>query len=120
MKKENYQKGKRGEEIAKDYLEQKGWIWIKSNYKNQLGEIDLIMKDDETLVFVEVKLKVGEEFGQPEEMIGWGKRWQIRRVAEAFVALEKPKQSKYRIDGVCIVMELGKIKRINHYENLEN
>ena len=80
---------------------------IESNYSNNLGEIDLIMKDNDWLVFVEVKLKIGDRFGTPEEMINKNKISQVRRVAEGFLLLESPiskKFSKYRIDAVCIVL----------------
>jgi len=65
----NYKTGKEGEEIARKFLVQKGFRLIESNYSNKLGEIDLIMLDKEVLVFVEVKLKIGDKFGSPEEMI---------------------------------------------------
>lgn len=119
-KAKNYKKGKVGERIARRYLERKGWKWVESNYKNQRGEIDLIMEDNDTLVFVEAKLKLGERYGRPEEMISRAKIGQIRRVAEAYVVLEKPSWQKFRIDAVCIVIKDKRIKRISHYENLES
>ena len=118
----NYKKGKEGEEIAKKFLEQKGFRLIESNYNNKLGEIDLIMSNKEVLVFVEVKLKVGDKFGSPEEMISKYKLSQIRRVAEAFLVLNPDisrRLVKYRIDAVCIVLNEDKtVDRINHYENV--
>lgn len=119
---QNYKKGKEGEEIAKKFLLEKGFEWIESNYLNKLGEIDLIMSHEDWLVFVEVKLKIGDKFGTPEEMISNGKLNRIRRIAEGFLLLESPiskKFSKYRIDAVCIVLNEDKTtKKINHYENL--
>ena len=119
---QNYKKGKEGEEIAREFLVNKGFKLIESNYSNNLGEIDLIMSDKDWLVFVEVKLKIGDKYGTPEEMINTNKLRQIRRVAEAFLILESPISknfSKFRIDAVCIVLEEDrKIQRINYYENL--
>ncbi|HOR02089.1 MAG TPA: YraN family protein [Candidatus Woesebacteria bacterium] len=118
----NYKKGKEGEEIAKKFLEQKGFRLIESNYNNKLGEIDLIMSNKEVLVFVEVKLKVGDKFGSPEEMISKYKLNRIRRIAESFLMLNpeiKRNFLKYRLDAVCIVLNEDKtVTRINHYENL--
>jgi len=123
MKRLNYSKGRGGEERAKEYLIEKGFGWVESNFENKIGEIDLIMTDKETLVFVEVKMKVGDKFGTPEEMIGKRKLWQIRRVAESYLVMRpemRRKFEKYRIDAVCIVMDEdnGQISRINYYDNL--
>ncbi len=119
---QNYKKGKEGEEIAREYLLKKGFDLIESNYSNDLGEIDLVMSDKEWLVFVEVKLKIGDKFGTPEEMIGKGKLSQIKRVAELYLQSESSttkKFKKFRIDAVCIVENLDKtISRVNHYENI--
>ncbi|HNZ84531.1 MAG TPA: YraN family protein [Candidatus Woesebacteria bacterium] len=118
----NYKTGKEGEEIARKFLVQKGFRLIESNYSNKLGEIDLIMLDKEVLVFVEVKLKIGDKFGSPEEMISKYKLSQIRRVAETFLVLNpdiSKRLVKYRIDAVCIVLNEDKtINRINYYENV--
>jgi putative endonuclease len=118
----NYKKGREGEEIAREYLIKKGFRLIESNYSNKLGEIDLIMVDKDILIFVEVKLKVGDRFGTPEEMINNHKLNRIRRIAEGFLILEKIAKSyqRYRIDAVCIVLDENKnVERINHYENVQ-
>ena len=121
-KRQNYKKGKNGEFIAKDYLLDDGYDLVEMNYKNKIGEIDLIMKNGDILVFIEVKLKVGDRFGFPEEMITKKKIHQIKKVAESFLIL-KPQVSqifdKYRIDAVCVVLNYdNKVERIKHYENL--
>jgi len=122
FKKENYNKGKNGEEKAREFLLKKGFELIESNYENVIGEIDLIMIDKDWLVFVEVKLKIGDKFGSPEEMINKRKLSQIKRVAEGYLVLENKmakKYKKYRIDAVCIVLnEDQTIQRITHYENV--
>jgi putative endonuclease len=121
-KKENYNKGKIGEEMALKLLLEKGFDLVEQNYENVLGEIDLIMIDKDTLVFVEVKLKVGDRFGTPEEMIGKNKLSQIRRVAESYLVINrkiKKQFEKYRIDAVCLVVDRdNNIERINYYPNL--
>lgn len=132
MKQFNFTKGREGEEIARKYLEQKGYLWIESNHKNYLGEIDLIMikkqilkqvQDDVigTIVFVEVKLKIGDRFGLPEEMINKGKIARVKRIAEAYLVL-KPEYTRYKkqnIEAVCVVLNQDhSISRITHYENL--
>jgi len=121
-KKENYNKGKNGEEMAREFLLKKDFKLIESNYENKIGEVDLIMTDKDWLVFVEVKLKIGDKFGTPEEMINKKKLSQIKRVAESYLIFEKSKVKsfeKFRIDAVCIMLnEDESIKTINYYDNI--
>jgi len=123
MKRLNYERGKRGEAIARNYLVKKGYQILESNFRTRFGEIDLVCAKGSQLIFVEVKLKVGEKFGRPEEMIDIKKVAQIRKTAQQFL-LENPqafaKYPAYQIDAVCIVTETdGQISRLDHYENLD-
>lgn len=116
-KTENYHKGRNGENIAKDFLIKKGYLFVEANFENKIGEIDLIMIDNSWLVFVEVKYKSDDSLGIPEEMISKNKIWQVKKVAESYLvekSRELKKYEKYRIDAVCI---LGSIVR--HYENID-
>jgi len=116
IKTENYHKGKYGENIAKEYLIKKGFVFIEANYKNKIGEIDLIMSDQDWLVFVEVKYKSDDRLGIPEEMIDKRKIWQVKRTAESYLYENKKMAKtfeKYRIDAVCILGE-----EIRYYKNL--
>lgn len=113
MKYENYNKGRQGEKVALEYLLKKGYELVEKNYENKLGEIDLVMTDKDWLVFVEVKYKTDDYLGLPEEMINENKLYRIRKIAESYVFLNRPKQDKFRIDAVCI---LG--NEIKHYENI--
>lgn len=122
MKQLNRESGKRGEEIAAGFLTGKGFTVIERNYFTRFGEIDLIAVKDNILRFIEVKLKQGDDFGTPEEMIGADKLGRVQRMAEYYL-LDKPEMVKkyesYSIDAVCIVSgEENKIKRINYYENI--
>lgn len=122
MKDLNYQKGKKGEEIAKNYLIRKGYQILKENFRTRLGEIDIIAHKRETLIFTEVKLKIGEDKGTPEEMINLKKINKIQQIAEIFLQNYPEiaeKFSFYRIDTICIVLNSDKsIKRINHWKNI--
>ena len=122
MKKFNREIGREGEAIAVDFLQKKGHEILEKNYSTKFGEIDLVATKDDILIFVEVKLKQGQDFGNPEEMIDSKKLSQIQRMAE-FYLLDKPEVTKrygnYRIDAICIVTDFdGKVERINHYENI--
>jgi len=123
VKKFNYPKGRFGEEIAERFLVRKGLRIVEKNWRSRFGEVDLICAEGDTLVFVEVKMKVGEEFGTPEEMVDGRKLWQVRRIAELYLLNNPEVSGKYprqRIDVVAIVTgQDGGEERISHYENIE-
>ena len=122
MKKFNWQVGKKGEEMARDYLAKKGYRILESNFATRFGEIDLICIKDDRLVFVEVKLKIGETFGRPEEMIDAKKVAQVQKTAQRFLLKNSRLAAKHpvhQIDAVCIVLAKdGSPSRIDHYESL--
>jgi len=122
VKKKNYKKGKIGEEIAGEFLRKKGYIVLDQNWKNRYGEIDLVCTNGDCLVFVEVKLKMGEDFGTPEEMISSRKIIQVMRTAESYCLANRriaSKHSKQMVEAVCIVLDQeNEVVRLDHYENL--
>jgi len=120
--------GKIGEEIARKYLEEKGYKIIEQNYKTKYAEIDLVATKDKVLSFVEVRTKVGEFFGTPEETINHKKMRKLLGNTMAYVSTKKWNGSS-RIDAICIVLSAqggsalgGKstyvVERLNHYENI--
>lgn len=116
MKSKNYATGRNAEGLATKALLNKGYEILENNFRNKFGEIDIIAKDKETLVFVEVKAKTGEEFGLPEEMIGPGK---LRKVKNMAVIYLKGENVQCRIDVVAVVLSLdGDLVRLTHYENV--
>jgi putative endonuclease len=124
MKNSNYQTGKIGEKIAREFLIKKGYRIIQPNFRTRFGEIDLIAGIDSRLIFVEVKLKIGEDFGSPEEMVNRHKVSQVQKMAEVFLQINPQfanNSQSYQIDTVCIVLNPDQtVKRINHWENLTN
>lgn len=112
----NKQTGDTGESIAAKILEQKGYSILERNFSNKFGEIDIIAKDKETIVFVEVKTKIGVQFGNPEEMVGRGKLHRIRNMATMYLS---GGSVPCRIDVIAIVLNSdGSVSRLNHYENV--
>ncbi|MGI5840750.1 MAG: YraN family protein [Patescibacteria group bacterium] len=121
MKHLNYSKGRLGENLAKNYLIKKGFKPLDQNYRTPHGEIDLIMLDGPTLVFIEVKLKIGTDFGLPEDMISKNKIIQVQKTARRYLLDNPLGFPRLRLDAVCIVLDSDKsVKRIAHYENLSN
>ncbi len=85
MKFNNKNVGDFGEKFALQYLGNKGYKFVEKNYKNKIGEIDLIMKDGEYLVFVEVKTRATNQFGFPREAVNYHKQNKIRKVATLYM-----------------------------------
>jgi len=114
--------GKLGESIAKKYLQDKGYKILEQNCRSKYGEIDLICRTGTifkpaTIVFVEVKTRIGERFGTPEDALNRDKRQRLTRNALAYSAYKS--YQSYRIDAVCVVLDENKtVKRITHYENI--
>lgn len=111
MLKHNLQIGQLGEEVAKEYLEKKGFKVLDRNYKTKYGETDIIANYKRELVFVEVRTKIGENFGTPEDSLDKRKLRKLWLNARAGKAT--------RIDAICIVLNNNlTVERLNHYENI--
>jgi len=73
--------GSEGEDLAVKFLRKKGYRIISRNYKNYIGEIDIIAKDGETVVFIEVKTRANDSFGFPFESVHRKKRQKLKNLA---------------------------------------
>lgn len=110
--------GEKGEETAKNYLEKEGYIVIERNYKNKYGETDLIAQRGGEIFFIEVRSKVGNDFGDPEETVKAKKKEKLKKNALAYAAFNNY-EGFYRIDLICVVFNVeGDILRITHYEDI--
>ncbi len=91
------------EDIAAEFLQRQGLELLVTNYRNRTGEIDLIMVDDQMLVFVEVKQRRDSQFGRPEESVGMAKQAKLRRTAASYLQRHDRSQSwPCRFDVVAI------------------
>ncbi|KKP32611.1 MAG: hypothetical protein A2312_00575 [Candidatus Staskawiczbacteria bacterium RIFOXYB2_FULL_32_9] len=116
--------GKLGEDLARKYLEDKGYKILEQNYKTKYAEIDLVAEKLEELfekpklVFVEVRTKIGEQFGSPEDTLDKRKLWKVLQNAKFYSAF-KGWQGPERIDAICIVLHPDfSVSRITHHENI--
>jgi putative endonuclease len=98
--------GKKGEAAAAEFLKGKGYRILRTNYRTPLGEIDIIAKDGEVVVFVEVKTRADDSFGHPYEAVTSRKREKMRRVALCFLKGLK-KEVPARFDVLSIRVEGG-------------
>ena len=111
--------GKIGEKIAGDFLKDNGYNIIEQNCQNRWGEIDLVCKKDDSIVFVEVKTRIGEQFGLPEDAINKNKVHKLIKNSKAYMAYKANNTYSYRIDAICVVLDENMdLQRINHYENI--
>ena len=77
--------GRSGEDAAVRYLEKMGYTILERNYRIRIGEVDIIARDEEYLVFIEVKTRRSKKFGSPFEAVDARKQQQIFKVASAYV-----------------------------------
>ncbi|OON99607.1 MAG: YraN family protein [Epulopiscium sp. Nele67-Bin004] len=93
----NYTQGQNGsrgvgtkyENLAVKYLEDLGYTIVTKNYRNKTGEIDIIARDNNYLVFVEVKYRQSSAFGHPREAVNYSKRKNIIKVAKYYLYTHK-------------------------------
>ncbi len=119
MKSNKSELGKRGEQIALEYLTQKGYEILKKNYRYNHGEIDIIATDPENkfLVFVEVKTRYNLELGDPAYAINKKKIAQIKKIAELYLFENNIKEKDCRFDVITILLTEPERPIIEHYEN---
>ena len=113
--------GRWGERYAAAFLEQRGMAVLDQNWRCRAGEIDLIMKEGETVVFVEVKTRRGTRLGAPENAMHEARVAQLFRVIEHYLhAHEIDEDSDWRLDMVGVELTgKGKLVRCEHYRGLE-
>ena len=112
--------GDAGEWPARRHLEAKGYPFVAANWRCRVGELDLVLRDRDELVFVEVKTRRGEEMGRAEEAIGRAKIGRLFAAAEWFLA-DHPEHAEavWRVDLVAITLDEhdGRVQRVTHIEN---
>jgi putative endonuclease len=96
------QYGKKSENDAVRYLKKNGYRIIEKNYRTRLGEIDIIAKDDETIVFVEVKARRSTRYGHPKWAITPKKKRNMSMVALHYLKSTSQEKAKARFDVVTI------------------
>jgi putative endonuclease len=99
--------GKRGEEFAIEYLKKKGYEIIGTNFRYDRAEIDVIARDRDVLVFVEVKTRRANALGEPEDAVTFRKRDQIRKAAQGYLFLQHLDDEECRFDVLGIEYERG-------------
>ena len=108
MTRERQDLGKLGEELALKKIKSLGYKSIARNYRCPLGEVDLIAKDGDCLVFVEIKTRKGRSLGYAKEAIDRRKKRQLSKVALAYMKSMDCCDVKSRFDVVAVSLNEGK------------
>jgi putative endonuclease len=108
--------GDRGEDLAAQYLESRGYSLVARNWRRRWGEIDLIALKGGIMIFCEVKCSRYEGETHPEIRVDRTKQIKLARLARAYLALEQPKIESCRFDVVAVKKEQGR-DVIEHIEN---
>ncbi len=96
--------GQRGEELAVKYLLAAGYRIIARNHRNHYGEIDIIAREDQSLVFVEVKTRKNDLFSHPSEAVTLKKQMQISKAALDYLSRNNLAEVAARFDVVAIIL----------------
>jgi len=103
-KKHNIKLGQKAEAIAVSFLKKKGFNILCQNYRSSIGEIDIIAKERDIIVFIEVKARTNTYYGLPKEAVTYKKQQQIIRTAMCYLNKKQLyNQSKIRFDVISIL-----------------
>jgi putative endonuclease len=108
--------GSKGEDLAIQFLKKKGYRIIDRNYKTSVGEIDIIARDGNTIVFVEVKTRTDDSFGYPFEAVNKKKRQKLKNLALLYLK-RQVKESPVRFDVLSIFYADGREREIEHIKD---
>lgn len=111
--------GKEGEEIATEFLENKGYKILDRNFLTRHGEIDIVAKDNEEYVFIEVKTRRNNEYGQPIDAIDKDKIKHLKSAISYYLYINKLENKFIRIDVIEVKYIKNKIY-INHIKQAIN
>ena len=114
---EHLRRGQLGEAAAKRHLQKAGLKFLTANFRSDRGEIDLVFRDSDCLVFVEVKTRSSEDWTRPAAAVDARKRRLLSQTALDYLALLKHPQVKVRFDIVEVLLKDGAVREVRHLPN---
>jgi putative endonuclease len=114
---EHLRRGVLGESAAKKFLKQQGLKFLTANFRSPRGETDLIFRDGDGLVFVEVKARSSEDWSRPAAAVDAERRRRLSQCALDYLRLLKNPEVKIRFDIVEVLLADGKVHEIRHLPN---
>ena len=106
--------GELGERAAKKHLKRQGMKFLTANFRSPRGEIDLIFRDGDCLVFVEVKTRSSEEWVRPAAAVDKERRGRLTRAALDYLRLLRNPQVKVRFDIVEVLLQDSAVREVRH------
>jgi putative endonuclease len=114
---EHLRRGKLGEAAARRHLRRQGLKFLAANFKSDRGEIDLVFRDADCLVFVEVKTRSSEAWTRPAAAVNARKRRLLSQTALDYLRRIRNPQIKIRFDIVEVLLHDGRIRELRHLPN---
>jgi putative endonuclease len=109
--------GTLGERAAKKHLQQLGLKYLTANFRSHRGEIDLVFRDDDCLVFIEVKTRSSEDWVRPAAAVNKRKRRLLCQTALDYLGLLKNPPVKIRFDIVEVLLHESAVREVRHLPN---
>jgi len=116
-KPEHLRRGELGERAAKRHLQQLGLKFLIANFRSKRGEIDLIFRDADCLVFIEVKTRSSEDWTRPAAAVDKRKKRLLSQTALDYLRLLKNPEVKFRFDIVEVLLADGEVREVRHLAN---
>ena len=116
-KPEHLRRGELGEQAAETHLKARGLKYLARNFRSSHGEIDLVFRDQDCLVFVEVKTRSSEGWTRPAAAVDARKRRLLSLTALDYLKLLKNPSVKFRFDIVEVLLADGSVREIRHLPN---
>jgi putative endonuclease len=116
-KAEHLRRGELGERAGRRHLSRLGLKFLTANFRSARGEIDLIFRDADCLVFVEVKTRSSEDWTRPAAAVNAHKRRLVSQTALDYLRLLRNPEVKVRFDIVEVLLEGGKVRELRHLPN---
>jgi len=105
--------GRKGEDIAASWLSEHGYAIITRNYRRRFGEVDIIARQGEYLVFIEVKTRSSRQFGTPLDALTVKKQQQLTLIARDYLVRHKIADTLCRFDVLAVTLSPGRPPRVD-------
>jgi putative endonuclease len=114
---EHLRRGQLGERAARKYLRRLGLKFLTANFRSARGEIDLVLRDGDCLVFAEVKTRSSEGWTRPAAAVDARKRRLLSQAALDYLRLLRNPEVKIRFDIVEVLLSDGEVREVRHLPN---
>lgn len=114
---EHLRRGRLGETVARRHLQHKGLRFLTANFESDRGEIDLVFREKDCLVFVEVKTRSSETWTRPAAAVNARKRRLLTKTALDYLRLLNNPEVKLRFDIVEVLLNDGEVCELRHLPN---